>query len=498
MRSNILACFADDIDGPVRPQVLPIIHPVIQDALKQKDLLFSLIGGIGSPLNVIFPQNIGENIAAFEATYKKHHLRGRIYYTSKPCKSRALWRQASLRKVGIDVSSVNSLQAVMGCGFTPNRIEATGPKNTAYLVTALQLNVTINIDNAEELEQIIQLHESLGLTHKTRIFIRLCDFKSTRISFTPQDNTFGIATKDIPPLLDKIAKYKDRLDFLGFSFHFSSTNTEQRVVAIENQLELTFLAKQKGLNPKGINIGGAFQINYVATQQEWDCYVSDLKLSVLDQLPSQTWNKGGLGYRNENGTLNGSPLFAPHYYPKVKGEELDELLCRRLPGFSNSTIASIIGDSLLELYIEPGKAMVDQCGITLGRVNHVKASTWGEVLVNLDVNQTNLNAVQNKNLSQPVILYKDPSRNAINENGLFYTGNLCTSFDILQYNKQFPELVPQKDDVVVFINTAPYAMDFAESETLMQDTAKKVALWTENGQWHWTLDERYLPVGSNA
>jgi hypothetical protein len=115
----------------VKPRVLPRIHPRIQRLLEQKDLLLSLVDGVGSPLNVIFPQNIEDNIKSFQDAYKKNHLRGvfiipanlanqmrfcvmpvyflsgwmshpliplrgRIYYTSKPCKSNALLRHASL------------------------------------------------------------------------------------------------------------------------------------------------------------------------------------------------------------------------------------------------------------------------------------------------------------------------------------------------------------------------------------------------------------------
>ena len=61
----------------------PRIHPVIQNFLAQPELLHSLCAGFGSPLNVMFPENIDDNIRSFEAAYKKNHMRGRIYFTSK-------------------------------------------------------------------------------------------------------------------------------------------------------------------------------------------------------------------------------------------------------------------------------------------------------------------------------------------------------------------------------------------------------------------------------
>lgn len=478
----------------IRPFVTPRIHPRIQQALQQKELLFSLMDGVGSPLNVMFPQNIDDNIKSFQDAFKKNFLRGRIYFTSKPCKSESVLRHAAMSDVFVDISSPKSLAKVMSCGFNPARIEATGPKNPEYIMMCLQLDVLLNVDSMDELKMIAAMHRKMGLTRKARIYVRLCGFSSPRISFTPQDNTFGIHVKDIPDLLDWLVERKDIFDFQGYAFYISGAGNEQRLVAIENQLELTMLAIQKGLKPKGIDIGGGFNTQYADNQEEWDQYQLALKQSVKGDIPSQTWNNSGLGYRNENGVVTGGPIFFNHFHALTKGDELDALVNQRLPQFGNTKMADVIRDHLLELYIEPGRAMLDQCGITIGRVSFNKPSTWGEELVGIDMNQTNLRSLQHKNLTQSVVLHRDPSRNKPNHNGLYYIGNLCVSYDILQYNKQFPDLVPQAGDLVCFMNTAPYAMDFSESETLMQPLARKIALWSQDDTWNWALDEKYMPV----
>ncbi len=103
--------------------------------------------------------------------------------------------------------------------------------------------------------------------------------------------------------------------------------------------------------------------------------------------------------------------------------------------------------------------------------------------------------MHHKNLTESFVIYRNPRRNLANDTGLFYIGNLCVSFDILQYNKQYPQLLPQAGDVICFMNTAPYAMDFKESETLMQPTAKKVALWEDGKEsWRWAMDDKYMPI----
>ncbi|MFN3828392.1 MAG: pyridoxal-dependent decarboxylase [Micavibrio sp.] len=477
------------------PRLHPRIHPSIRSFLDQPELLHNLCDGFGSPLNIMFPENIDENIQSFEATYKKNHMRGRIYFTSKPCKSRALVRRASIFCIGIDVSSPESLKHVMSCGFSPDRIEATGPKNAEYILNCLQLDVLLNADSMSELQLILELRGKLGLSRKARVMVRLGGFESSRMRFTPQDGTFGIHTRDIPAVIDWLVQHKDKLDFHGFAFYLSGAGVEQRTVAIENQLQMTFLALQKGLKPRGLDIGGGFSVQYAESEEAWNDYLEVMKKSVAGEIPSQTWNNSGLGYRNVNGVVAGAPLIVNHVPSHIKGDELDLWLNQRSVSFGNVLLADLIRDSLLELYIEPGRGMLDQCGITVGRVAFTKESTWGEMLVGLEMNRSNNHSQNLKQLCDPVIIPRHPGRNQVNTRGVYYVGNLCVSYDILQYNKTYPDIMPELGDLVVFINTAAYMMDFVESETLMQPVAQKAAVWPDKQSgFRWAQDDKYLPI----
>jgi diaminopimelate decarboxylase len=66
---------------------------------------------------------------------------------------------------------------------------------------------------------------------------------------------------------------------------------------------------------------------------------------------------------------------------------------------------------------------------------------------------------------------------------------------MIQYHKTFPDFVPQTGDVVAFINTAAYQMDFAETHVLEQSIARKVAVVEgKDGLLRWFLDELYNPL----
>ena len=279
--------------------------------------------------------------------------------------------------------------------------------------------------------------------------------------------------------------HESDIDFQGFAYYWSSASDEQRVVALENALELTFAAIEEGLNPKGINIGGGFHIQYANDRKEWSRYVDTVKQSLLGFGEELTWNNNGLGFRNEGGLIKGAANYVDHYMPHTSADDFDHVINLPLPSFDGMSAAQIISDSLLELYIEPGRALLDQLGVTVGRVNFSKKSVNGETMVALDMNRSNLHSTHQKLLTDPVILYKDKTRCRPCPEGVYYFGNLCVSYDIITYNKTFPELLPEPGDLVIFANTAPYIMDFIESNTLHQDTGQKVTVTEKDGRFRW-------------
>ncbi|MAM34661.1 MAG: pyridoxal-dependent decarboxylase [Micavibrio sp.] len=482
-------------DTAPRLSLPPVINPQTQKFLDTEgQTVFDLVDAFGSPMNLIFPQVIDRNIKAFKQVYKKNNLSGQIYFTSKPNKSVSIMRQASINDVNIDVSSEGALKTVLGCGFRPNRIECTGPKNLEYLSLAVQQGVTINADNLTELKQAVEIKNSLGLSEKIKAFVRLSGFHSPRVKFTSQDGTFGMHVDEAPQIFEFLKAHESDIDFQGFAYYWSSASDEQRVVALENALELTFAAIEEGLNPKGINIGGGFHIQYANDRKEWSRYVDTVKQSLLGFGEELTWNNNGLGFRNEGGLIKGAANYVDHYMPHTSADDFDHVINLPLPSFDGMSAAQIISDSLLELYIEPGRALLDQLGVTVGRVNFSKKSVNGETMVALDMNRSNLHSTHQKLLTDPVILYKDKTRCRPCPEGVYYFGNLCVSYDIITYNKTFPELLPEPGDLVIFANTAPYIMDFIESNTLHQDTGQKVTVTEKDGRFRWFTDEKYKPV----
>jgi len=477
-----------------QPRVTPVMHPAVKRFLAQRDLVFSLLDGFGSPLNVMFPRHILETIGQFERVLSERQLQGRIFYTSKPNKSLSLKRQASLTKVGLDVSSEGELKVALAAGFDPSRIEATGPKNMDYLALGVQQGIIIAVDNYTELQQLTAMR-NYAPGRKTRILVRLNGFDSGPIKFTAQDGILGFPIKEAPAIIDYLLEHQDALDFQGFSFNFYAGDYNRRPAAIEATLQLTFESIKCGLTPKALNIGGGYVLRYAADQNEWNAYIEELKASVLGTRPSLSWNDSGLGFRREDGVLKGAPTFLEHYHQTSGHEDLAAIIDSPLAAFDGYSTARILSENMIELWVEPGRAMVDQCGITLAHVNLAKKSMMGHQLVALDMNRSNLNSNQLQLMTDPVVLYRENKRRQPADDGVLYVGNLCLSHDMIQYHKTFPEFIPDTGDAVAFINTAAYQMDFSETPVLRQRIAEKVAVVeTANGSFRWFVDDLYNPV----
>jgi diaminopimelate decarboxylase len=477
-----------------RPTLTPSVHPDISEWLSDPRRPFELVRGFGSPLNVVFPENVKETIGWFNSLYEQKKIKGRVYFTCKPNKSTAIIRQAAQENVWVDVSSANEFRHALSAGFTADRISCTGPKSAEYTTLALQHDAMIIVDNFYELQDLVHRHTLQKKSTKTSIMVRLSNLGSGTYNPTQTDNTFGINSDLVPTVLAFIKEHKAELNFIGFAFHLSGVSDDARLSGIEACLQGTLAAFECGLRPKAVDIGGGYRVNYLAHEEEWHRYVTTLKSSVLGEHPSMSWNNSGLGYRNEGGILRGAPSFIEHYERLEGSAHLCHILDMPLTGLKGMSTAEFLRDFMLELYIEPGRAILDQCGVTIGVVNFTKPSQQGEMLVALDMNNTNLNSSRLKLMTDPIVIHKPSQKRTRAADGVFYMGNLCLSFDMITYHKTFPEFWPEPGDLIVFANTAAYHMDFSESDVLHQRTAKKVAVRKVDDTFEWYADEIYDPA----
>ena len=445
----------------------PRIDEGVRRFLDEKKRLFALVESHGSPLNVLFPDGMRPNVEVFQTVLESQLDRSRIYYAHKPNKSAELLRPIHEMGLGVDVASLAELENALRVGIDPGDIEATGPKNDAFIRRGVEVGIVFNVDSQTELERVLE--ESQRQQVKTSVYVRLNGFSSAHTNVRWGESRFGVLVKDISQLLPLFVDNGDCIRLRGFSFHVNAGGKTERLIAIENAIECTLQARKLGLNPQWLNIGGGFQINYLAHQEEWHAYVSALKRSVLGQGERLSWNDSGLGFRNRGGALEGGPNFGEFYRDLVKGAQLEDLLNTPLPTYGQP-VKTVLNEMLIGLAIEPGRALLDQVGVTVAEVLDVKETSSGDQVVIVDMNRSNMNAIDMEFMSDPLLVARKER-----DGGMFpafIAGNLCLHSDLIYRHKTFFSQQPMRGDLLVFVNTADYNMNFAESTTLGQPLAK--------------------------
>lgn len=468
----------------------PKVHPVIKDFLADQTKLQELVKALGSPLNVMFPELVHDNVEAFNALFKKHGLRGKVFFAHKTNSSDSLVRQLAHENASLDVSSLNELRHGLSSGFTGDRIEATGPKNREFLALALQQGITISIDSIWELNQVLELRTFLKLQKPTKVLIRLSGFHADHSRFLNKGSRFGITINELEEAFDIIEENEDALDFMGFSFHLDTVSITERAVAIENCIELYEDALGRGFEPRVLCIGGGFKVNYLESEQEWNEYTSALKEAVLGTGPSMTWQGNAFGMYAEKGKLRGNFNSYNYYDDKSGPDFLDEILSHQFPNLADKTAGALLRDNMIELWIEPGRSLVAQTGITVASVNNLRPSSTGDQLVNLNMKRQDVTFLDQEIFIDPIVLNQTQCSEP-GKHGVFFAGNLCLESDLVYRHKTFLTQLPEPGDLVVFPNTSGYFMDFSATNSMMEPIARKVAVRQRNGKFEWMLDEQY-------
>ena len=470
----------------------PKLNQETRDIIENKEKLKELANCYGSPLNILFPNVMDKNISNFKETLKKHHLSGKIYYAHKCNKSNSFLKQALQNQINVDVASLEELKSALSNGFTGDRIEATGPKNDEFIILGIRHNIVFNVDNLEEIKKINYFKEKIQTKNKIRILLRLNGFKSEETKIINRSSRFGTPKSQVNKLTEYVQENDKNLEIIGISFHLDTVNVKEKILAIENCIEIFEEMFEQGLNPYVLDIGGGFKVNYIESKEEWNESISELKESILSGKNDLTWNKTSFGLRAEKGVLKGI-LNIHDYYNEITGNKLlDEILSSRLTKFQNREIGEILSENMIELYIEPGCSLLDGAGINIAKVNFVKENENGDYLVGLDMKRSDLLIGEQEMFVDPILI--SDSKEESNGKGVFFIGNLCMENDIIFKRKIFTEKISQSGDLVVFVNTAGYFMDFEQSHTIKQKIATKIIVTFENEKINLYMDEHYEPL----
>ncbi|MEU6665620.1 Y4yA family PLP-dependent enzyme [Streptomyces sp. NPDC046727] len=472
----------------------PRLGARLRSLLESPVLLHTLTGALGSPLNVVIPDQLDANLDEFRSVYGRHRLPGQVLFAHKANQSSALLRRLAATDAGVDVASLGELQHALGAGFTPDRITATGPKSPEFLWLAARTAVTVVADSRGELEQLAALVRGHGLS-PVRILLRLSGFEASGVRVLSRRSRFGTSVRELGPLLDAVERHGDAVDLAGVAYHLDTTSLDEKATALEGCLRVLEECRSRGLRPSTVDIGGGFGADYLADGEQWERYTTELTGAVLGTRPPLTWGGYGYGLRNESGTLRGTLGLYPAHRPVAGARYLDELLVHPAASFGGRPLAALLLEHLYDLHVEPGRALVDQCGLTVAKVLEVRTQeNCEELLVRLAAKAEDVALEEHGVLMDPVVIPRAPSHADAGPVAVHLFGSLCLESDLITRRTVFLPRRPEPGDLMAFANTAGYCMDFHAGRAQQQPVARKVAAWQEGGAWHWCLDDEYWPT----
>ncbi|KAF0846759.1 alanine racemase [Nocardia caishijiensis] len=444
------------------PAVPAALHPVVAAFLADRAAVCAALERFGSPLHLVFPQVFTDNLTALTEVLDRARCGSRICYAHKVNRSSAFVRTAARAGIGVDVASAAELRSALDAGFTPDRIEITGPKGLPLVRAAIAAQVTINVDNLWELARIADLADTA-----VPVLLRLSGFPGSAPS------RFGIDLAAVGEAFDLLARHPDRLTLLGVAFHLDTASTQERVRAVGECLTVIERAYARGFTPSVLDIGGGLRQVFSADAAAYDAYDEALRAGLLGQGPALHWGTGTFGYHVAGGVTTGTPVFHKYANTESAADILAELLAAPLPGHGGRAVGAVLADNLLDLWLEPGKAVADRAGITVSQVEFVKRAGNGATLVHLDLSRDTVTAADQEVLIDPLVL-SEPGESA--PTGVFFAGRLCLERDLVTQRQVRVARMPAPGDPVVFPNTGAYHMDLSAANAAMHPTTPKVVV----------------------
>ena len=447
---------AHSVRHPVSPALNGIVHPWVTGCLAKPVLLHELIARYGSPVHVMRPDLLAQNIERFQATLGALTVRHQLFYTRKANKCAALVRAAIGAGIGIDVSSKDELVSSLALGCAPQSIVVTAAAKPAQLLEQISQHAPVVVlDNASEIPLLKEAAALRGAP--LDILIRVCDFPASE---SPWPSRFGVPAGQVSELLRGWRSNAAALNLRGFHFHLDGYSIAERGAALQYCIKLIDQARSLGLEPDTIDAGGGIMVRYLAREEQLGNFIEALKTSLSVEQAPITFRGDALGLTVDNGMVSGAPRLYPFATPVAMESCIEEILAW-CPLGSSVTVAEALIKRDIKVCFELGRALLDQVGITVARIDAVKRLSDGDIALTLEMNQTNNRAVSADFCVDPYFITAIPDDGQ--SSAAFLFGDTCMESDlILKRRVRIPATIA-RGDLCVFFNTAGYHMHLFEN-----------------------------------
>jgi len=243
----------------------------------------------GTPAYVVAEDDLRARAGAFRAALESRHADGAVVFASKAFPAGPILRILAEEGLGCDVASAGELHLALRAGFEAERLVVHGnAKSIAELELALATGVGhLVIDNFDEVDRLEALAagRNAGDAFRTTALLRITPgvSGSTHAAITTgqADSKFGFSLADAPRAIERL-RSGGALELAGLHFHLGSQLYD---------LEL-FRAAVAAVAPLGdfpvIDLGGGLGVAYCADDDppSIDDYVAAKVGAVHDLLGS--------------------------------------------------------------------------------------------------------------------------------------------------------------------------------------------------------------------
>lgn len=370
--------------------------------------LIELAGRFGTPLYVYHAEKIKEQYQKLTQAFTQTNTV--FFYACKALTNINILKYINSLGANVDCSSINEVKLALRAGFTPDKILYTS-NGIAFseIQEAKELGVIINIDSLSNLEKF---GKEYGHSYPVGIRLRpnIMAGGNLKISTGHEKSKFGIPVEHI----SKVVALMDNYNILIHDLHIHTGSEIKDVEVFVKGIEVLFDIIPHFKELKFIDLGGGFKVPYEEGDSETD-------INLLAQKVNE--------------------LFAAH--PDAKS---------------------------LQVWFEPGKFLVSECGYFISKVNVMKQTPAAE-FVSVDSGFNHLirpmfyDAYHRiENISNPDGEKKKYS----------VVGNICET-DTFAWDRQLNEV--REGDYLVFYNAGAYGFEMSSNfnsrlkpaEVLMKD-----------------------------
>ncbi|MFJ3032160.1 FAD/NAD(P)-binding protein [Rothia terrae] len=425
------------------PPLTGRLEPWIREVAGSVDLLQRAVKEHNSPVNLVQSDAMERNCTELTAQGEKHGVDVRVFFARKANKALTFVERARDAGHGVDVASHRELSQTLAAGMPGERIILSAAiKTDELLQLAIDNGVTISVDTCAEFDRITALAGDKTVRVAPRIAPDPERFMPTR---------FGELT-DV--WAGYLAEPHQHVKVAGVHLHLHGYSAQDRIDALLEATDLIQRLKAVGHHLEFIDIGGGVPMSYLDDADQWTNFKQALTAQNKGAIAPFTWKADPL--KN----------FYPFHQAPVRGDWLDQIL--------TSPAGDAIRELGVRLHLEPGRSILDGCGLIVARVAFIKKRSDGVPLVGLAMNRTQLRTTSDDYLVDPLhVRASEPAADAQPYEG-YLVGAYCIEDEVIMRRPiRFPQGV-QVGDFIVFPNTAGYFMHILESASHQIPLAKNL------------------------